>query len=402
MDRKKIFLEPLWKLRREFRYLVENPPEGYEFLCKSSFDQGLAQRLSRFNLSYTAINELGKVFPVHLAKAWAGKFRRPPKGTDLTYAVSHPVFRREPWVMDMRAEQPHVMVGGERPFGWCKRVLRGLFSSPYCRRVIYEVEAGKRAFLQGLHAPELEQKVVVVPSGVPLRNFTKAFNDDKVKLLFVNSANINASWNFELKGGRVLLDAFLRLRRDYKNLELFIRSEMPRELKRDLQGLVGLTIVDEPLPWEQLEREFKTADIFVMPTYVTPSIVFLDAMSYELPIVTTDIWANPELVRDGENGLLVPNPLAGRYTEGFIVHFDSSAFRKAMATVDPVMVEALVAKLRLLIEDPGLRRRLGRRGRHIVEEMHSLQKQRERLRKVLDEALEDAESLGSPSKVDSR
>ena len=128
-----------------------------------------------------------------------------------------------------------------------------------------------------------------------------------------------------------------------------------------------------------------------MPTYVTPSIVFLDAMSYELPIISTDVWANPELVRDGETGLLFPNTLAPRYTDGFVVHFDAPAFRKAIATVDPPMLQALVERLTLLIEQPELRRRLGRRGRELVARERSLSAQKLRLKAVLDEALAGCE-----------
>ena len=65
----------------------------------------------------------------------------------------------------------------------------------------------------------------------------------------------------------------------------------------------------------------------------------LEAAAYGRPIVTTDAPGCREIVRDGENGLLVP-------------------VRDA---------DALALALQRLIESPELRRRMGERGRDIVE-----------------------------------
>jgi glycosyltransferase involved in cell wall biosynthesis len=290
----------------------------------------------------------------------------------------------------MRAEQPYIMAGGEKSFDNCRGIVCNLLKSKYCRSIIYECDAGKRALLQSLCIPELDPNIKIIPSGVPSRKFYKTENHDgKIKLLFVNSTNINAGWNFNLKGGQILLSAFRSLKQEYPNLELFIRSGIPENIKKSCQGLPGLRIVDKPLPWEELESEFKTADIFVMPTYVTPSTVFLDAMSFELPVITTDVWANPEYIRDGENGLLIHHPLAYKYTDGDIVHFDSPEYKKSLQTVDQDMVNELVSAIRLLVENADLRRKMGVAGRQWVEKEHSMDAWRSGLKKVLDEALDN-------------
>ena len=74
------------------------------------------------------------------------------------------------------------------------------------------------------------------------------------------------------------------------------------------------------------------ADIFLYPTNVTPANVFLDAMSYELPIVTTDVWGNQEIVADGKIGVIVPHPTARKFTDGCVVHFDSPEFKKVVSS----------------------------------------------------------------------
>lgn len=58
---------------------------------------------------------------------------------------------------------------------------------------------------------------------------------------------------------------------------------------------------------QDLRNLYKTADIFVFPSlWEGFGIVLAEAMSYGLPIVTTDAGAIPYLVKDGQNGFLVP------------------------------------------------------------------------------------------------
>lgn len=58
---------------------------------------------------------------------------------------------------------------------------------------------------------------------------------------------------------------------------------------------------------ENLKKLYASADIFVLPSFKeTFGIVFLEAMHYKLPIITTNVSAIPELVEEGKNGLLVP------------------------------------------------------------------------------------------------
>jgi len=51
---------------------------------------------------------------------------------------------------------------------------------------------------------------------------------------------------------------------------------------------------------------FKASKIFVLNSgYEGLSHIILEAMAMELPIITTNVCGNPEIVQDGYNGLLV-------------------------------------------------------------------------------------------------
>ena len=324
--------------------------------------------------------------PLWLIKSFLERFQAAPQGSNLTYAIVHPVFRKEPWVLDLQCEQPYLLLGHERHFRRYGGILRRVLASPYCRSIICAVEAGRRAFLSIMGCEELEPKVSVVHAAVPKRNFGKSFDEGKIKLLFVNSGNINTAWHFEVKGAKEVVESFLRLRKRYDNLELVLRSGMSPEMKKRCQGM-GIRVIDSPIPWQQLEQEWMSADIFVLPTRVTPFGVFLDAMSYELPIVTTAVWANSEMVDDGRTGFLVPKTDADQYIVDSVVHLHSPRFERAVKVTDLHLVDALTEKLRLLIENRDLRTAMGRAGRWEVEQgKFSIERRNEKLREIFDEA----------------
>ena len=90
---------------------------------------------------------------------------------------------------------------------------------------------------------------------------------------------------------------------------------------------------------ENLKQLYASADIFVLPSFKeTFGIVFLEAMHYGLPIITTNVSAMPELIESGKNGFLVPPG-------------DSQALAKAIS---------------ILIENPDLIEKMGETGRKKV------------------------------------
>ncbi|MBN1643259.1 MAG: glycosyltransferase family 4 protein [Dehalococcoidales bacterium] len=375
-------------MRGEYRNLVENPIPGFEFVTETTQLENLAKTLSKKDSAYKIMGFMASFLPVHLVKPFWERFKKLPDDIDLTYAVYHPVFRKEPWILEVLADQGYLLIGNERAFDLWKWLIKGALHSDYCKKIIFQLEAAKNSFLEGTHWERLLPKIDVVYNSVPEKKFIKTFDDKKVKLLFVNSANINTSTHLQIHGGLVALEAFSILREKYNNIELVVRSGIRQDTKEKFLKQPGITIYDEVIPWEQLEKEFKSADIFIYPTNVTPANVFLDAMSYELPIVTTDVWGNPEIVADGKTGLIVHHPTAHKFTDGNIVHFESPEFKKAISSSPSGLVEATVEKLSILIENPELRRQMGKAGRREIEQgKFSKERRNEKLKEILVSAI---------------
>lgn len=150
---------------------------------------------------------------------------------------------------------------------------------------------------------------------------------ERVRLLFVGG-------EFERKGGPLLLEVFAAHLTGVAELHLVTKSA-PARLPPHVHVHDQLLSNDPAL----LEL-YRQADIFVLPTTsdLTPWVL-LEAMASACAVVTTPVGAIPELTEDGRTGMLVPVGDA----------------------------DALLAALRTLIGDPGLRRRMGASGRQFVE-----------------------------------
>ncbi|MBA2447592.1 MAG: glycosyltransferase [Chloroflexi bacterium] len=195
--------------------------------------------------------------------------------------------------------------------------------------------------------------VTVVPGGVNLGLFRPGsrrqarralgFGDERV-LLFVGRIQ-------RLKGIDLLLRAAAELADDPAGLRIVIVggisqgahgrvSEEERESARlhalaaEL-GLERLTDFVGPVPHERLPLFYRAADVTVMPsTYESFGLVAVESLACGTPVVASRVGGLPTIVRDGENGFLIP-------------------WRHPRLFAD---------KIRAVLTDPTLRRRLRRNG----------------------------------------
>lgn len=411
MTLKQIYFEPSGRIHSAHRELMRYPPQGYEFVTGGRAWDHLAalptgSDLIIHNLPVVA----SKLLPVPLVKAWLeSKFARPPRGTSLTYAYNHTVFRQEPWVLNV--EWAHMLAGFEvKQLRRFKGVIERLLASPHCRKIVTWCEPARRSILANLDCRGFAHKIDVVPIAVHGKQFTKVHRGDRVRILFAGSANaprgLLASrlpgaylYDFYQKGGQEALETYTRLKPRYPQLELVMRAAVPPEVRRRYDSVPGIRFLERVLPWPQMEEEFKASDIFLFPSHqVPPWGVILDAMSYELPVVTTDVYANAELVEDGKTGIVVDGAASVPYYERAdtwipsVVTARRREFNRAIRRVDPKVVDDLAVALVRLIEDADQRRAMGRAARQEVEQgRHSILRRNEKLKKIFDEATDGAD-----------
>ena len=89
-----------------------------------------------------------------------------------------------------------------------------------------------------------------------------------------------------------------------------------REELRSIIDRLNLTdhvVLTGPLPFPEVVQRYRRASVFVLPCIVTdegdrdgiPNVI-LEAMASHLPVISTPVSGIPEVVRDGETGLTVP------------------------------------------------------------------------------------------------
>jgi glycosyltransferase involved in cell wall biosynthesis len=113
------------------------------------------------------------------------------------------------------------------------------------------------------------------------------------------------------KGTRELVQAVARLNRNGRDVQLALAGPSLSSFERWYTGLdagerLGTHLLGVISPDEKRDL-FDAADIVALPSRTESfGIVFVEAWANRKPVIAADAGAVPELVRDGENGLLVP------------------------------------------------------------------------------------------------
>lgn len=149
-------------------------------------------------------------------------------------------------------------------------------------------------------------RIVVAGGGVHpdfLHNLPEEIPSElKNKLIFVG-------WDFGMKGGRDLLDAFAIVRRMRPETTLTIVGPDPSQQVKQ-EGVIWRGQVHSR---DELINLYRASDLFVMPSLRDSfGFVFLEAMTQGVPCIGTNLNAMPEIIIDGETGYIVPlqNPAA--------------------------------------------------------------------------------------------
>ena len=117
------------------------------------------------------------------------------------------------------------------------------------------------------------------------------------------------------KGVLVLLEACRLMANEDKSFRCHIVGAGSKELSvEDCRSLVeslnlaDLVEVHGPLYGDEKEKMWERCAVFVFPTFYHNEcfpLVILEAMQHSLPVIATPVGAIPDMVIDGETGILV-------------------------------------------------------------------------------------------------
>jgi glycosyltransferase involved in cell wall biosynthesis len=289
------------------------------------------------------------------------------------------ILNKRPWVVDFE----HIGSFGAFTFERVKKISLKLLNSNYCKKILPHCVAAMNSFLNGwkIDSQSIIEKLEVLYPAIETRKMKKS-KKPKINIGFLATRGA-----FYEKGGKEILEAFKILSKKYEDINLIMKVKPPEEiLKTYSQSNIKFLTTHFNTREELFEKFYKNLDIFVLPTYVDSfGFSLLEAMSCGIPLVATDIFAIPEIIEDGKNGFLIHSPLSDFRADFVPKFFDRNWLKKHL--VKPV-VEQLVEKLSLLIEDSSLRKRMGKEGRKLVEKgKFSIKERNRKLRRIYEEAL---------------
>lgn len=366
--------------RERRRETIRHPPPGITFVTVGELD-----RMRRdHQLSYNP-REKGVLNNLrHLARVWTANNRiasRYRDGIDVVYSPGYLLFGDLPYVVEIDnvvvlAYYKLSLLKILKPFiAWRLRLDQ-------CRAIVCVSNAARESVQQYFRDPVIDAKCVVVypyaGAPLPVKKPTRT-----VTFLFVAT-------NFYLKGGKEVVNAFWALTENEHEARLVIvtqRHLIEPTLRKRLEADRRITLVEADKTKDELFRAYYAkADAFVLPTYQDSfGMVFLEALRAGLPIITTRMFATPEMVLHGKNGFLIDSPIA-YFTPALLPNRawwerDKAAYARTHAF--PGVERALVRHMTTLIRDRGLLARMRKASHALLRERFGEERRQRALGEVL-------------------
>lgn len=213
-----------------------------------------------------------------------------------------------------------------------------------------------------------ENLIQVVPNGIETVKWVPILSASNKKtnitrLLYLSYLRRSKGIVTTIEGINVLVNKY-----NYKNILLTVAGEWREpHTKAQVEKFIKNNNLDKYIRFvgERINQDkwnlFKNSDIFLFPTiHEAFGLVNLEAMQFGLPIITTNVGAIPEFIKDGVNGFIIePN--------------------------DP---EALAEKVDLLIKDKETANLIRENNLKDFEKYYTVEKFSERFLKSMDNIIE--------------
>jgi starch synthase len=261
---------------------------------------------------------------------------------------------------------------------WKAEQLGGGYAlSSFCERTAIEnadaivaVSGGMRRDVLSAYPTVDESRIRVVYNGIDTDQYAPDHGTDVIARLGIDLSRPSVVFVGRItrqKGLPYLMRACHDLPAEAQ-IVLLAGAPDTKEIAAEVEGLAiqlrnardenGVIWVQEMLPKQEVIQVLTHATVFVCPSVYEPmGIVNLEAMACETAVVATATGGIPEVVADGETGLLVP---IDQMQDGTGTPTDPARF-----------VADLAAAMTTLVEDPSRAKEMGLAGRRRAVEKFS-------------------------------
>ncbi len=156
------------------------------------------------------------------------------------------------------------------------------------------------------------------------------------------------------KNHPLLFQAFADvIKRVSARLIIFGDGGLRKDYEQMVQSLGISEFVSLPGFTDNLPAELKQADCFVVPSKIESfSVVLVEALATGVPVVSTNCpYGPPEILKNGEYGILVENGNAVALADGIVKVLSGHGISAPQEAVEPYTVEATVARYESCLVD---------------------------------------------------
>ncbi len=153
-------------------------------------------------------------------------------------------------------------------------------------------------------------KIKVIYNAVKEIKISKSKDELKSELRLPDKFVISVSRLVPWKGFDLLIDVMIEINKNGQDIPLYIAGDGPDydslQKKIDDLNFADKIILLGRLEQDRLWEYIKASNVFVLNTaYEGLSHLLIEAMALEIPIVTTDVGGNGELIENNKNGILL-------------------------------------------------------------------------------------------------
>ena len=181
-----------------------------------------------------------------------------------------------------------------------------------------------------------ENKIIVVPIYTRIKNYELRIKNQKKdgKFVFLTVGRLVPVKNIEMqiKAMAKIVGTQNFVSADQK-IELWIIGEgKEKEKLKDLCYALGVTRYAKFLGWQDdLEKFYRQADVFLLTSNSEGwGMAVIEAASYGLPIIMTDVGCAREVIKDGESGIVLPIGDQKKLEEAMIKLIKNSELRETL------------------------------------------------------------------------
>jgi N-acetyl-alpha-D-glucosaminyl L-malate synthase BshA len=161
------------------------------------------------------------------------------------------------------------------------------------------------------------RNLMIIPMGVDLNHFKKTteVGDLRKKLRLDGEVILSVGRLIDLKGTDYLIKALPKVLLRFPQTKALIIGSGPQKsyllnLAKELHIKDSVVFVGQ-IPHSQMAKYYSLADVFVLPSITSKmgetegfGVVLLEAMACGLPVIGSDTGGIPDIIKDGETGLL--------------------------------------------------------------------------------------------------